>query len=744
MAEYTQGKTSELQTYTPNTQLVEPAISSGPAMFAAAAQGAAEGYSKYSIFKADQESRDVVDSLNQDLQDIEDGVDLSGRLSSSLAKLAENNPHVQELSKSLGTLGTGAKQRQQAKLIYTLRAEAALKKSVSRAPGLRQEIAATASRNFGFDPTSATVNLLLKGIDDEWKAMQKGGAEPDLYLLKKTYESAQAAGLPGVYNPQDPQGSIDHNNALIHRHRKYTADAEDAAKALTSGSMSEQDAIAAYGRATRGVLDAQLSGILSTYNNMAAHVTTEEGLRALQVEFLPQVQALSAELSSNLATSFGQLDLSAEGRATAQTIQDDLEQSITKGLNLVLESKNFGQAQGRVRLLEMFQQDWGMDFAMANKALVTLNSMMPGTMSSVLPIALMNSAGSLSQIKEMIIDGFNSADPATRKQAALGNFIASLQDQTAFEKMSEDDKKTNMKISVEYIKGIQQGLEKGKLNMDEVEFEELSNAFASGLQLSNQFVSKDWTAMAKLSTAPVYHAMIKHLENGSPEQKFKAAVISGSAIEASQKFLSKDLPTAIKGSPTLSGKEDLFYFDQETGELSFKQHSKVAEQYSNYSSRSTVKKTLDIFSDSIDTRLGRMASDEFREATKVVTDFKSVLDSVEAMKHMDPDLKDLSRAQIAELLAGRALRGAGVNMVGEATPIPVAGKAERAQAIDEEQLARDLADATENLKHSLQGSARSPEQEALAKELETLTNSRRNLIKQEQEILTRVNALKGA
>lgn len=701
-----------------NIQTVEGKKSAGPAQFAAIASAAQDGYGMWAQSKAYKDMFNVTKQLDSDIADIGAGRDISSRLSSELSELSKNEPALKELASKLDTLDLGAKQHQQAKLLFTLRSEQAMKKAVSRAPGLRNEISQIASNTLGFDPSAATIKLLLRGIDSEWAEMNSGSAEKiDVTEKKRVHEELLKRNVVADLGstPEEMEHNYGPNKRKLDEIMKLETQQQSIAANLASGVIDEKEALASTTRLATLQYGTRLESVNAIINNIIPRIKTYEDFKLVQEEWIPQLSALKSQMSQSISSLYDSLNFSDELRVDAQKHRDILIENATAGLEAILASDNITEFQTKATVLKNLQSSLNLDWSEANVTLATLNSAMPGGASSVYQVLLTSKPDLGDSLKDSVRQGFMSADPETRMKMNLNGFLSTIVDSKAFENLSQEQKANTLYLSLLSVEQANKDFADDPNRFSAQDIDSLSNAYATALQLSSQMPGEYWDKVSTQAATPLFRKMVDQLSTSkNPDDNWKAEILSDSAIEAANRYMEKALGTYASNATKFKdvGIKDLVY-DRSTGRFNYTE-PEISDLNIYKGSTGGAVKIGNYYS-----AKGNMKA--------FINAFDENLTTIDTYKNHDEKLRGLTKEQLIEVVAVPKLRAMGITIVGDAPEMPEYVKVEKPEDIKMEDLIRDVTRQIEELKVA-SGSLKGTEAfSMIERTLDLLTAQRRQL-----------------
>lgn len=715
----------QLNTTVPNIDIVEPAKSAAPANFSALS-GLAGGLYKLKVTNdAHQESEQVVRELDADLSSIDAGEDIAKRLSSEMSELASVNPDLAQLKTELDKMKTGGQQRQMAKLLYTIKAEAALKRTLAKAPGLRPEIVNTMSQTLGFDPSAATVKAILRGIDIEGDEISRlKGAQPEQYEYKQSVEILQGKGLTWVA-PENTGGDFGEatrlNKEAYRRFSNLDSNLTAIKTKLSNGDLKEGEAISGLIQTSGGLFNEYVGPINSAILAALPRVTNDQEFETLRNQVIPQVDTLMAQLDVTQNYISRDLTLSPEGRKTYNDFLQQQKAAIKEGLTVLLESGNSTRFQQNATILKALGDNYGLSFAQQHKALYTLNNLSPTLVPAFYNAIMLSSPKDLNSLKGMVTDMFNDVVANKMGPKDIGNLFQLMQEPSKYDNMSKQEKANALANT---LKLLGNATNVSVENMSIQEVRHIGSLYGTVMQLGNEMPSSYWTKAAEISTSPIMEKSIAKLAAGDKDDKLMAGTLARTANSSASRYIQKDLLGRMAANGFIS--PDKFTYDMSTGKLSFT--GKVPEFKASPSgllglSPFAVGNAPEV----------SLANAQSPLALKTVNDFETMINTIETYKAYDPSIADLSREQIAYIVAAEAFGKAGIKMTGTPPAFKQESQAE-ASKINLNDLLTNIGREFESTKFKLKDIEKNEKLVNSKRELKSLKEQREALRKQQEEL----------
>ena len=671
MANIVQTGTTELRTTLPQLQVAQPKADTTASNIGALGEAAATGYKAFLVNKAQDKASEVVSQLNTDLENAKQAGNLEDMLNANLIELdaeAKNNPALQEYVSTLKTLDTASKQKKLAPLMLRLRAEKAMKEVVNMAPGLRPEIASITRTTLGFDPSGATMDAILSGLDEDAKAADKQRTWYADHLGEKLLGY-------GLVPPMSSNGVVDIPRAEIMFAKYNNIENEKKAleESLKRGDIKEADNISNMSGLIQREVSLRYDFLFDSASNIFSTVK-DSGQYEQASKLIPQLSNIQRQLESSIRNSFNTVNVSGKNRDLLNQEIERVVASSTSGIKAILESKDKSEFETRSQVFEYMKNEMKMDWFNANQALGIMMETSPGLIPQIYSQVMAGENGMETnrRIQAMIRKGISDADPATIKRMDFSNMLDVMQDSKAFDGINDDEKLAVFKHSYGMLQGTLKDYSAGK-ELDDLSLTALARSYSVVAQLADEGISTDTKALALISSHPQFSKIVEKLNDMGGDNAIRAEIMADSGIKSMTKYLRELGPDLLK-----SIQADGYTFDVETGKL-------VGDASGVVGHYKTIHKA---------------------QVAAAVKAYNSAIDGVYKLASHDPSISSLSREEIAEYFSMMPLKNAGVTIVGKPRGVTVRTVKQQEQdklASFEEQitnLSRQLEDAKLQLQQS--------------------------------------------
>lgn len=723
----TQGQ-NKIETSLANTQVVQNPLSSTANNLQLAGNLALEGYRGYVLNDANRRSQEIVQQLDGTLQDIDDAQSLSdlsavgASLSAQISDLASSDPRLANYAASMGSLNTAIQQRKGAKRLYELKAEAALRETVAKAPGLRSEITQIAARNLGFDPTSATINAILRGIDQE----QVQGVEKNWYHehMAKQLVSAGVAVTPEMALGGDTQALT----TLYNQINTAQGNIDQINNQLASGETTVQNSISDIQTNLSSVINAQTTPLLNSVINNAMALSTEDEFLQFQTNLKTGAAGARQSIENNVRGFYSTIKTnSPEERRLLEEAATVTIANVNAMFDGILNQDNITSFQNRAKSLQFLRDSLGVDMITGNKFLAQLEQVSPGITSNLGVQVLAQNPMAYESLRGEISKSFDSLSSTDPKRRTLENSLKVLENYRAFSNVSEEDREAVIKNMPSFLDGYLQVYKSDPKLLSPQDYKAAGNAAATMMQLSSQFAGSDWDRVAKMGATPGFQHLIEQLQKGDDDSKQMASIVSASYNEAVLNTIKRTIPDGIKDMNLV--------LDLSKGEVVNKSTPGGKAGYS-----------LDGRTDPV--RIAKLAwhgdPHSFDKLAREKTaELNNYIQTVYDNRHLDPTIAELDKGQIAHLLT-QSLRGTkGVSFVGNVTPYNLNQK-EKDRRLSMSDAIDNTTRAFEDLSVLTQTGALSGQLDLQVQNFEQVQDTIRSLNKQLLAAQQRAEALKNA
>lgn len=711
MATFTQTGPADLNTEVPQVRTVEPKVSNTANMISTIGAAGIELYKEDVRRDMKKSSEGAIGQLNQDLQDIDDSVDLSDQISSQLSEFAENNPHIQDLKKTLGGLKTAEQQRKGAKLLYTLRAESELKRVLARAPGLRKEVTSIAANTLGVDPTAATISAILRGLEpkdtskdkdylyEEWKRLDQQLQE--LGMQSGTY-------IPGQTSWQDIIQKREQANLV----ESSIAKRNELTTRIQNGERATPEMISEFGSQVGIAITAQSDELIPAISNVLR--TTENDEQYL--EFLPtimgQLDAYQASFTQALNATYAPVMVDAKNLDMWTKQKQENERLVTNTIDqLRTMASDRTLLQNRLKGVQILTDQYKMDFLTSNNLLARLEVTLPGLSRDLFTSFNIQNLEDRNRIHDAIRDTVRMMPAEEVKKLDLSAMVDVVTGDRNLDDLDADQRERLSKKSLNTVREFDKNY-KGTPDMyTSGDLEGAAKAYATVLSMQGKYNTNDWAEVANLTSSPAFAAVVKNLQDNGDQ--FTAEILADSAVKATGKAANGSINDTFKRylhnnvGPEWAGNKASVVFDADSGKFILNQY-RVPSHGPLRSSAVEANSNLKLGVD----KLNLMVS--------------NLMDN--GLTQHDPSLAGLDRSQLAYVLSQRLMQDNGIQMVGELKPIPKQ-QTQQTREIKFEDVARQTIDTFEKTiqRMQTQGLATEENQAVLAdlrKQLEELRGLR--------------------
>ena len=643
----------------PDLRVAEPVQSSTAVIANTLGNFVTSAYSEYVKQDALTGAENVNKKLQEDIGAIEAGQNIEEAYSAELQQMANDRPEVKDLIRTLSTSKTASEQRRAARLMHTLRSEAALKSTLAKAPGLRAEVTALAKTTLGFDPSAATVSLLLKALEDKEKQTGQSQAMKD---WDKMTDRLSSAGLTMPWTrPEDDDTALKQIRMMTDAYANFQGveaaiDNINQQKDIQGASLSDQTA--ELGRSVSVALSSVYTEVQESMLNMVSLIGSEEDLINYKTEVIPQAEALKLRIAQEFDSIVSRANLPAEQRRELVTIKKDLLTDLLSGFDSIIDSDNLMQVQGKVKALQLLQENLKLGAVVNNKTLTKASTLFGDGLLPVLT-TFFNSGEGYDTVKKAVDNALVSLSTEDLKAMDLSNYLAVAGDEMPFEDLSADAKKS---LAAKTFSASKEVFSKYGTNPQDIPpeaVESIANTMAGATQLSNLYTRDDWKNIAKNNQSPAFSHVVKEMLKKGGDASVKAEILVDSNMVA-QKNLIRDI-TPQKVLEAIGDKtgihQTLIEFDANTGLFTVKGSSGKEQVLSARGWRTT------------------RGIDSTSESARIVHELNNAIGSIDEFKSHDPSLANLSRTQIAMTVAGRIVNLDNVIKKGTLPELPKASPA---------------------------------------------------------------------
>lgn len=655
-------------------------------------------YRQYAVGAAQSEAQEVLQQFDSDLQVAEQQGTTDAFMQSQLQTITKESPEYQGVVNQLNKLSAAERQGTAPKLLLQLRAEAALKRSLNRAPGLRNEIRQAARDTLGFDPSGALINALLNSKDSDASQAAKDlnwAARQDFQFLQSNPEAG-----PAVFKPD---GGLDFsaNRQKVIKYQGIQASQNTIKEASERAAITEVNKITEFEQTVTEGLSLQFSALTDGVANVLSSVRTIDQLRAARPELEQNLQLLRQSANSYIDRQFNSLRTTGEATEALQAARERVRENALGGIQGLLDAEDFTIVEQNVALLQTLQNDLKMNFVDANQTLAYVQQNMPGFIQSVYPTILARDIGTQDRIRDLVQAGLQ-ADPDFLRQVNMRNHLDSLADVRAFEGMSSAERRSVAASNYVILEQAVQNIDRATSSPTSINT--LGNAYATVAQLIDPSNTEDTRRSVDLMSDPRFVTLVDKMvqsENGEVTQE----VVADSAVASLIGYVrNAGLPDISSGEVNTSNMR----YNYDTGKLEITgQDQTVARGVQTDPTRPATP------------RVTRGIPRASRETANRVN---RAIDAVYNMRQYDPSISNMSRAEIAQTIVGGRLGD--IPTVG--TPVAIqAPQAEQQQQqrVDLNTTIREVRDGLVNLSQQLQGSEAAASIEELRQQLESLSSN---------------------
>ena len=653
MATFTQTGPADLNTAVPQVRTVEPKVSNTANMISTIGAAGIELYKEDVRKDAKRSSEAVIGQLNQDLQNIDDSVDLSDQISSQLSEFAENNPHIQDLKKTLGGLKTAEQQRKGAKLLYTLRAESELKRVLARAPGLRKEVTKIAANTLGVDPTAATISAILRGLEpkdtskdkdyvyEEFKRVDQ--QRQQLGMQSATYIHGQT-GLSDVIKMREEANLVE----------SATAKRTELATRIQNGEQVTPELISEFGAQVGVGITAQTNELIPTISNVLRSIETDEQFTEFSPVILSQLDAFEASFTQALNATYApvmvdskNLDMwTKQKQENERLVKDTISQLRTMASDRTM-------LQNRLRGVQVLTDQYKMDFLTSNNLLARLEVSVPGLSRDLFTSFNVQNLEDRERITGAIRDAVRGMPADEVKKLDLASMVDVVTGDRNLDDLDADQRERLSKKSLNTVREFDKNY-KGTPDMyTSGDLEGAAKAYATVLSMQGKYNTNDWAEVANLTSSPAFAAVVKNLQDNGDQ--FTAEILADSAVKATGKAANGSINDTFKRylhnnvGPEWAGNKASVVFDADSGKFTLNQF-RVPTHGPLRSSAVEANSNLKLGVDKLNLMVSNLMDNGLT-------------------KH-DPSLAGLDRSQLAYVLSQRLMQDNGIQMVGELKPMP--------------------------------------------------------------------------
>lgn len=674
MVGFVQNTGVDIQTTLPNTTPVGTQSESiGPQVVETLANAGASIYRTSLLTEAQEGAQEVLQQFNSDLQAAEDAGTLNAFTDSQLTAIANESPEYKGVVQELRRINQATQQGTAPRLLLQLRAEAALKRTINRAPGLRSEITRAARDVLNFDPSGALINALLNSDDSDASAQAKSIQ----WENRQNFQYLQENNLPAL-SLQDPD-SFQTNRERVERHKAVIAQQDQIKENSEQQAITEGNSIAAFEQTITEGLSLQFDDLTIGVRNVLGSIRTTEQLRAAKPELRSQLAQLQQSANTYIDNEFNQLRTTGPGAKLAQEARERAKQNALGGISLLLEQDDFTVVEQNVALLEFMQQDLKMNFVDANASLAYVQQNMPGWIQNVYPTILARDLGTEQRISQLVNSAVNY-DPNFIRQIDMRNQLASLVDVRAFEGLSRDERRSVATKNYALLEEAVRNVDEATSSPDAVD--RIGNAYATVAQTLDPSNTEDSRRAVNLLASPAFSKLADSMVSGR-NGNVTSEIVADSAIASMTNYIRN------AGLPDVAGSRfatDVTY-DYSTGSFTITDIQQPGP--------SATPSAAGILAGEGAGVTGAARRARPRRDAETVRTLNRALEGIYNLRSHDPSIANLSRAEVAQFIVGGRLGN--VNTVGapQELQLPVQSS-QRQQRIDFNQTVRSTSQAIAN------------------------------------------------
>ena len=665
MPGFVQNTGVDIQTTLPNvTPVGTQSESIGPQVVETLANAGSSFYRGYAIGAAEDDAQEVLQQFDADLQAAEDAGTVDAFVDSQLTTIANESPEYQGVVNELRRISQANDQGTAPRLLLQLRAEAALKRSINRAPGLRSEITRAARDTLGFDPSGALINALLnsKNSDSSQRAADiQWAARQDFQYLQNNPEAG-----PAVF---DANGNLDFqaNREKVQRYQAVEATQNTIREASEQKSITELDTIVQFEQSVTEGLSLQFSNLTAGVRNILGSVRSSDQLRAARPQLRSLLTQLQQSADAYVDRQYNGLRTSGPAAEEAQASRQRTKQNALGGIQRLLEEDDFTVVEQNVAMLEFLQKELKMNFVDSNSTLSYMQTNMPGWIQSVYPTLLTRDLGTEQRVRDLVASAVNF-DPNFLRQTNMRNQLATLTDVRAFEGLSESERRAVATANYGILEEAVRDVQSATASPDAVNV--IGNAYATVAQLIDPSNTEDSRRAINLLADPRFVTLADSMVN-SQNGEITSEVVADSAIATMSNYVRN------AGIPDIAGTDisELASYDYSTGMFTLPD-------------RGTAEVTTGSMT-GIPRVTGIVITRRDRETVRTLN---RAIDGIYNLRRHDPSIASLSRSEVAQYIVGGRLQG--INTVGSPAELVLPEQAtQRQQRVDFNQTVRATSDA---------------------------------------------------
>lgn len=675
MATFQQGSPNNIPTALPSTAPIEtPVNNMTAAAISAVGTLATEGY-KMDV-KSDSRSdfEGLLKQYDKDIQASEDSENFAAYAEKQMDTLVAGNPELASLRKELTNLSEAEYQRTVPTLLLQLRGEAAMKKAIRRAPGLRKEIASIANQTLSFDPSGATVRAIMRGLE-----AKPDGTDDMSWMQKEVAKDYQSTFGDYMITPEGQPDYAGMGNALRGL-RTSERTFENTQRSVEQGQIAEQDGVTASISSMSEMLGQHSRPALIATQNILQGIQSYEEFERVKPQLMAQWENYKNSANLWIDNKASEIQVSGANAQFKQDRIDDFKSQAFAGIESILNSSSSTEYENNLKMYDYLTKDLKMNFSKANTTLASIQANMPGLMQQGFPALLSSDLEMQRTLKNLISKGFTDATPEQAKELSLQNMVASLQSNQNFQNLSAEERKEVAVNNAKHLKEVLKTYDGGKLS--QYDLDALGNSYATVAQTLDTQNSEDVANVIELLADPKLTDIINQMQtSGLSDNVISAEILADSNIEALTNYMNEGLIASINNLD-LPTKGTKVIYNMDEGTFSFTDDWRVEQNTGNFRE--------------VQARMYRYKNEVLNKGNKVVR-------AIGSLKDHDPSISGLSTNQMSQRLFLSSLRRAGVQVVGTAEDMPTqAPTAAESARIDRDQVVRDLEKQIEELTLQLQ------------------------------------------
>lgn len=601
---------------------------------------AAQAYTQYVKYDTQNTMTDVLKQFDQDLAQADTDEKRSAFIDKQLNDLAASNPEYKELTSKLRSLAMADFQGTAPKLMLQLNAEAALKRSLSRAPGLRAEITQAARNILGFDPSGALVRSLLEKdpkASSKISDMQRVANADAAFLQSK-----------GATVSFKPDGTFDFatNREASRKFAAADSQLEALSDASKKESIAEKDTIASYTQAMTEQLDVYTRPIYDSLRNLLNSARTPEEWATLKPQAESLLANLGASQSGYIDSNLNRIRTTGEGYEFLEQTRKTLHENVGRGFKMAISSDDYSLVQKRVEMYDFFVKDMKMSALEADQSLAYMQEVLPGFIQQNYASILARDLPTQERIRTLVSAGLER-DPNFSRRINMANSLATLADVSAYNDLGLKEKQA---VSARHYQLLEESMkepDKALASPDNVRV--LGNAYATVAQLLDPTNTDQTRKTVKLLSDPGMIGLVDALVK-TEDGNVTSEVVADSNIAS--------LSTYVRDA----GLSDVAYgefaetitYNYDTGVFSV--------------AKPEMKRPVATVGLSLSTGTSDRAVNTFKQRKETVDTINRSIEAIERMKSHDPSLSGLTKPQIAQYIVGGKLGK--IKTVGEPINIP--------------------------------------------------------------------------